>query len=153
MSEQKTKLESNYDTYKQKRMGLKQPKFMMNAERRFDEVIERQIRFEKEQKIKFDRLKQEQRERDVKLDRLMYEKEQEGALKEFIRVNTFWTNKYDKLEEKMMTKIKLIEELKKKCKKSIINSLPRKSKKTFKPTLHTIPNTKTRNSKASRYKL
>jgi len=48
------------------------------------------------------------------------------------------------------SKIKLIEELKKKCKPSIKNSLSRKSKKTFNPTLNTIPNTKTRNSKSRR---
>lgn len=58
----------------------------------------------------------------------------------------------ENLEKIIKSKIKLIEELKKKCKTSITNSLPRKSKKTrtFKPILNTIPNTKTRNSKSRR---
>lgn len=56
------------------------------------------------------------------------------------------------IKKSLSSKVKLIEELKKRCKKSITNSLPRKSKKTrtFKPILNTIPNTKTRNSKSRR---
>lgn len=57
------------------------------------------------------------------------------------------------IKKSLDSKVKLIEELKKKCKKSITNSLPRKSKKTFKPKLHTIPNTKTRNSRLAFSKL
>lgn len=55
------------------------------------------------------------------------------------------------LDKKVQSKVKLIEELKKKCKTSIKNSLSRSNKtKTFKPTLNTIPNTKTRNSRSRR---
>jgi hypothetical protein len=57
------------------------------------------------------------------------------------------------LDKKVQTKIKLIEELKKKCKTSIKNSLSRSNKtRTFNPTLNTIPNTKTRNSKSRRFR-
>jgi hypothetical protein len=56
-----------------------------------------------------------------------------------------------KMQKIIDSKTKLIEELKKKCKTSISNSLPRTSKKIFKPTLNTIPNTKTRNSKSMKF--
>ena len=58
-----------------------------------------------------------------------------------------------KMQKTIDSKVKLIEELKRKCKISMTNSLSRKSKKTFKPTLNTIPNTKTRNSKSRRSRI
>ena len=70
-------------------------------------------------------------------------------IKEITELSQLQNRQYIFMKKTIDSKVKLIEELKKKC-KSISNSLPRKSKKTFKPTLNTIPNTKTRNSKARR---